>query len=170
MRGKIIRFSKRRSLQGFTLVETLVTVVILVMVSSFLAIGIPISIKAYKSITQNSVSNTLVTTLQFAITDELRYAENIQQKNGIYYWHSEKHKTNVCAKIDETGKLIFEAAQNGAPVIFKPLDDAAYADTLSARISLTYDSSTKIFHAMLTIFDTADGTEYSFITFAVRNI
>ena len=64
----------QRKSSGFTLVETLVSLVILVMLISVVSVGVDTAMRAYQSITFASESDLLSSTIQSALSDILRFA------------------------------------------------------------------------------------------------
>lgn len=65
---------KLRGSSGFTLVETLCAVAILVLFCLMLGTGMQAAMKTYREITARSETQLLLNTLVNAISDELRYA------------------------------------------------------------------------------------------------
>lgn len=66
---------KLRKNKGFTLVETLAAMLIVVMISAVMVAGINSAITVYKKSTFLSESETLVSTLNTRLSDILRYAQ-----------------------------------------------------------------------------------------------
>lgn len=65
---------KRRNSGGFTMVETLVSLAILVMLISIVSLAVSTAMKAYESVTFTSESDLLSSTVHTALADILRYA------------------------------------------------------------------------------------------------
>ena len=62
---------------GFTLVETLITILILLMVSSIVAAGIPVARNAYNKVVLAANAEVLLSTTASALRNELATAKNI---------------------------------------------------------------------------------------------
>lgn len=68
---------KLRSSGGFTLTEMLAAIVILLLTVTALGAGISASVRVYQQSVTLSEAGTLLSTLTEAVSDELRFAENI---------------------------------------------------------------------------------------------
>ena len=75
---KIIRRKRNRS--GFTLVETLFAVMIMMLVSATLAAGLPVAVKALRDAVDASHAQVLLSTTMTALRDELSMAKNIDRE------------------------------------------------------------------------------------------
>src|SRR5665647_80358 len=70
--------NKFKSKEGFSLIELLAATVVMILISSALSVGIPITLNAYKQATATAEATVLLSTLSLSLTDELRYATDIQ--------------------------------------------------------------------------------------------
>lgn len=74
--GKLLK-KKLKSRRGFTLVEMLAAVIILVLLVLILNSGLNLSVKSYRTMTAESETELLMSSLSDVIYDELRYARDI---------------------------------------------------------------------------------------------
>ena len=75
MAKKLKRFLKDRS--GFTLSETLVAVVILILVTSVVALGIPVAVNVYDRVVTSANAQVLLSTTMTCLRDELGTATDV---------------------------------------------------------------------------------------------
>lgn len=68
--------------RGLTLVESLCTVVILILLGLILNTGLNLAVKSYHDITADSETQLLLSTALSALSDELRYARSVQVDGG----------------------------------------------------------------------------------------
>lgn len=105
--------------QGFTLSETLVAVVILVMIS---AAALPAALNAYKNAVDAANAQVLLSTTVNALRDELSTAWNVTTKNvtlpdgakdgtGIKYQSADTGNNSLLYVKDDTIKLVEYGAQ-----------------------------------------------------------
>ena len=71
-----------RSSRGFTLAETLMAILILLMVTAIVAAGIPVASNALKKAVEASHAQVLLSTTMTALRDELTTAKNIPDLGG----------------------------------------------------------------------------------------
>lgn len=69
---------KLRSKDGFTLTEMLVTIVILALVGTAVAVGVSAAMRTYQDVTLKAEASMLCGTLSIEIADELRFAQNCE--------------------------------------------------------------------------------------------
>ena len=67
---------------GFTLAETLIAILILLMVSSVVAAGIPAASNAYYKVVDGANAQVLLSTAATALRDELATARDLEVGNG----------------------------------------------------------------------------------------
>ena len=72
----------RRGRAGFTLAETLITVLIVVMVAGVLAAGVPAAVNAYNNVVDSANAETLIGTTVTLLRSELGMASDISVENG----------------------------------------------------------------------------------------
>jgi prepilin-type N-terminal cleavage/methylation domain-containing protein len=73
---------------GFTLVELLAAVVILMLLGLILNSGLQMAVHSYQTMTAQSETELLLSTLADAVTDELRYADDVTEQNGVITYTS----------------------------------------------------------------------------------
>ena len=69
--------SKLRAVRGFTLVETMMALLILVMLTGIVAMGIPVAFKTYMNAVNGSNSNMILSTTTSELRDELGMAQEV---------------------------------------------------------------------------------------------
>ena len=86
--SKTAAIKKRiRDIKAFTLSETLVTIIIVMLVSSIVAVGIPAASNAYKNVVRASNAEILLSNTMISLRNELGMARDItvSQKKVTYY-------------------------------------------------------------------------------------
>ena len=91
MNSLIRRFLNK---SGFTLAETLMAILILLLVSSVIAAGIPAAVSAYTKAVDAASAQTLLSTTVNALRNELSAAWSVEPKNNTLYYY----KTSTGAK------------------------------------------------------------------------
>ena len=80
----IYRIKKRvQSSQGFSLAEVLIAVLLVLMMTSIVAAGIPAASNAYKKVVDSANAQTLLSTTMTSIRSELSTAKIIQVTNPV---------------------------------------------------------------------------------------
>lgn len=74
--------NKLRGRKGFTLVELLATIIVMLLVTEIISMTIQLSTKYYTQSVRNSESQTICGALSAAVQEELQYATKIQPKPG----------------------------------------------------------------------------------------
>ena len=104
---KLLRKLKSRS--GFTLGEALVTVLILLLVSTIVATGIPVAKNAYEKVVLASNSEVLLSTTVSALRNELGCAQDIKvntEENTITYYNETLKSISEISRTDSDGIMI----------------------------------------------------------------
>lgn len=104
---------KWKDSRGFTLVETLCAVAILVMLGLLINTGLHLAMGSYRDLTAQSELELLAASLTNALSDELRYAQRVETGAGdrLARYHSERYNmentdaTTVLAPKKEDGQL-----------------------------------------------------------------
>lgn len=86
---------KLRSAVGASLAETLVTILLLSIILSAVVAGIPAVMSAYREVRLKADAQTLLATAVTAVTDELRYAEDVQYSTDDYTFYSSKRSATI---------------------------------------------------------------------------
>lgn len=84
---------KWKDSRGFTLVETLCAVAILVMLGLLINTGLHLAMRSYRDLTAQSELELLAASLSDALADELRYAQRMKtgEGNTLAHYHSERY-------------------------------------------------------------------------------
>lgn len=104
---------KWKDSRGFTLVETLCAVAILVMLGLLINTGLHLAMRSYRDITAQEELELLAASLSDALADELRYAQRMKtgEGNTLAHYHSERYNmentdaTTVLEPKKEDGQL-----------------------------------------------------------------
>ena len=105
---KISRAIKRKLniKKGFTIAEMLVAIIILLMVSSIVAAGIPVAREAYEKIVLTSNAEVLMSTAITALRNELGTAKDIEADGSqIVYYNSARGSTSKIFTEDSDIKI-----------------------------------------------------------------
>lgn len=130
---------KLRCKRGLTLVELLITLVLLSLMSLAIGAGTTAAMNIYIESVRHSEAAVLSSTLMQALTDELRFAQNIQPDST---YNSAAYGDGV--KIEaKDGKLIVVSSMtdsSGATTsVNNPLiGSGAYTNGLSAQVTIAY--------------------------------
>ena len=126
--------------KGFTLVELLCTIVILLLVSAAVNVGIHLAVQNYASSITNSEAHVLCGTVGDLVCDELRFGSNLTwEKEGLIFT-----SRNIASRkfVVENGQVFLsysDAALSG-DLTLKPeklLPSKAYPNGLSVDLTLT---------------------------------
>lgn len=101
---------KLRKEQGFTLVEMLCAVAILILLGLMLNTGLQMAIRSYQDITAGSEAALLLSTLSDALADDLRYARDVMtdEDGKLLYYNSDSYNSGsnkASLTIDENGHV-----------------------------------------------------------------
>lgn len=119
---------KTNSQKGFTLLELLVTIVVMLMVTAIIILCVQLSTKYYKQSVKQSESNTICGELSAAIQEELQYATKIQPVDAsavdaegyytgfTYYSRARQHGSNSAIVCDD-GKIYVQKGGNNYGIV-----------------------------------------------------
>ena len=97
---------KLNSKKGFTIAEMLVAIIILLMVSSIVATGIPVAREAYERVVLTSNAEVLMSTAITALRNELGTAKDIEADGSqIVYYNSARGSTSKIFTADSDIKI-----------------------------------------------------------------
>ena len=101
---------KLKSRAGFTLAETLVTVLILLMVSSVVAAGIPAAKNAYEKIVRSANAEVLLSTSVSSLRENLVTAKDVTAEDGALMFYSGDGQINkkIYPDPDNKGVLMLQ--------------------------------------------------------------
>lgn len=100
--------SIKRLKEGFTLAETLIAILILLMVSGLMAQGIPMAFNAYKKVSLAANANVLLSTTITELRDRLAYSKEIEVTNKDVYFTSNNGREYKLSYSSEKGGLYVE--------------------------------------------------------------
>lgn len=149
---------------GYTLVEMLSAIVVLLLFTALLVTGINLAVDTYTDSVATSEAQTLCSTLQTVVSDELRYATqiNIDEQGNITGVFSSTYGQGASFTTTEEGRVLLCDK--------KILSEKAYPHGLKARVNIEkYDQTTKVFTVNISIYIT-DGKNLSEMTFDVKNL
>lgn len=112
-----------RSSRGFTLAETLMAILILLMVTAIVAAGIPVASNALKKAVEASHAQVLLSTTMTALRDELTTAKNIRKSTEtVSIGDTEEQVLAISYTDDEGIESMIYSASNGIHLkkIIKP--------------------------------------------------
>ena len=124
---------KRRN-KGFTLVEMLCTIVIMLLVSATVTVGTRLAVENYTSSITASESQTLCTTVLDAVSDVLRYSTHVTDWSEELHFQSDRYD-GIRYFTVEDGKVIL-AAEGTQVAPQKLLPTKAYPNGLQVRLEL----------------------------------
>ena len=137
--------------KGFTLAETLVAILILLMVTAIVAAGIPVAANAYEKIVLAGNAQTLLSTTMTRLRDELGTATNItvassNDGSAINYTGDTGRNSRIYFNSNDTDGIHLteyaDAAQGVEPYDHLLVTEQAATESLYATYgSVTYDSS-----------------------------
>lgn len=145
-----------RSRAGFTLVEMLAALVVLMLLTGIVVTGVSVGMATYQKTTFASESEALSSTIDSALSGPLRYAQ--RTADGASYtitYRSAPIKSLEPASLVtvQNGKLYW-----GTGTDYPLLNDSAYADCKVASASVTPNESSGVFTVTYTIVSKTDSS------------
>lgn len=171
--------SRLRSESGFSLVEMLVTTLILVLATACMTVGVSFATRQYRESRVQSEGRTLLSTLRSAVEGELVGATTVtldDDDNVVSFFNSVYGDSSLtCVRVDggrvvpvEDGGLgeLYVGDENGDGRLL--VGSATYSSYgLGARVTeLSYDAGDNVFHVGLDVGDGVDVIDSS--SFDVR--
>lgn len=147
--------------RGLTLVESLCTVVILILLGLMLNTGLNLAVKTYHDVTADSETQLLLSTAVAALSDELRYARSVQvDGDRLKSYNSTSYGDNVTITYD-TGQIFVGG--------MRLLPAGAYRNGLYevTQLDITYTDASSLFTIFLKVAE-AGGTISAETTVTVR--
>ena len=151
--------------RGLTLVESLCTVVILILLGLMLNTGLNLAVKTYHDATAGSETQLLLSTAVAALSDELRYARSVQvDGDRLKSYNSTSYGDNVTITYDtgyDTGQIFVGG--------MRLLPAGAYRNGLYevTQLDITYTDASSLFTIFLKVAE-AGGTISAETTVTVR--
>ncbi len=129
---------KERARGGFTLVEVLCAIVVLLLVSGLMVVGIRTAVKAYNTEVMHSEAQVLCSTIRTKVNDELRYAGTVETKGSTISFFSQNYGKSVFYSSNEEGQIML--GEN------KILPSKSYPYSMRAEVEIkSYDTESRIF-------------------------
>lgn len=150
---------KKRDAKGFTLAETLMAVLILLMVSGIVAAGIPVAKNAYQKVILSANAQTMLSTAVNALRDEIGTAWDVRVDDVVGKTAAGTFITYNSANTGARSKLFKDDANDGIIMLNENAALAALgvADQAAAR-PLVQDSATMGRQFLLVSYDSVSMT------------
>ena len=150
-----ISMKKRRNKKGYTLIELLCTLAVILLVGTVAVNCLQLGVEAYGKLMRESEAQLLCSTLTTSVSEELRYARSA---SGSTFVDSHGHDSSYTR--DANGHVLL----NDDPV----LSERSYPLGLEANVALDYDSTAKLITAVITV--SFQGEELTTNEFAVTPV
>lgn len=168
---------KWKSRRGYSLMETMTAVLILLLVTGGLATGMRLASRQYQRSLLSSQCRVLSSTLKSVLEDELANTDRVELRSGRVYFSSKSYAPagELCAlaPVDDQGHEATYgelALGTGSGTGFsgkKLVSSACYTGGMKVGGEITYNSLDGIFTVTLTVVD-GDGNELLADTLDVR--
>ena len=144
--------SNLRTQSGFTLVEMLCAIIVLLLISGLMAVGVQLATNTYAKEVSYSEAQVLCATLRTNVSDELRYSGTTTVSDtGEISFFSQNYGEGVSFSTNEDGHVLL--GEN------KLLSDKAYPYATKAYVNVTsYDATTRIFKVSVEVTDAQGST------------
>lgn len=148
---------KLNNRKAFTLAELLAVVLILALIMTTLSGGLTVVKTAYDKITLKAESATLMSTIITKVTDELRFASEIETSGDDVTFESGIKGYRVRIKTLESGgkkNIVMETVQgsSGGSTISQPMvSEKTLTNDVEPEISINYNESEKYFNVTVTV-------------------
>lgn len=153
MRLKLKR--KLRSIKGFSLTELLAAVLILSMVSSVVAGGIPVARDAYEKVTLSANAQVMLSTAITALRNELSTASDIQSVDGTkieYYSAAIKNQSAIGIESGGIMLTLYSRSSEETQIKKKLVSDSVGAEKPGKeRLFVTYNSISPPVNGVITV-------------------
>ena len=139
------RFAKIRNNGGFSLVELLVAIIILGLVGTVVAGGVPAAVGAYKKVVEKANAQLLLTTTTNALRNELDTASNISEGDegtSLSFINSRNYNLKIKSAADGI-KVEYVEEGSSDPVSYLLVSEAAASGNLRVVFAdVDYDAAT----------------------------
>ncbi len=160
---------EERKQGGFTLVEMLCTIVVLLLISALMATGVRVAVQAYRKNIVAAESQVLCTSLRTKISDELHYAGLVGISNDTVTYSSRNYGTNAKIYADSEEGRIFVKSDEGTYSLL-PKSSYPYGMTATVAIAATDEDNDERYCFKVTI-EVFDGEhELASSTFDVKQL
>lgn len=154
--------------KGFTLVEMLCTIVLILLISALVVTGVQLGVKSYHRSISDSEAQVLCSTLTTAVSDELRYAgtvhlaENAQAPYDLtkFTFFSQRYGDYAAFSVNSDGQILLSGN--------KLIPSKAYAYGARATLAIEYDPDQYCFTVTLGIYDRDGSRKLTENTFEVK--
>lgn len=154
---------KCSSSRGMTLMEILCAIAVLGLLTGAIAFALPSTVRTYQSITTGSEASVLLSTLNTALSEELRYASDIHvtEAGALEQYSSERFgnavKITFVTNAQEQVYIGVEQKQDDQSV-FPLISQRAYTSGLSLYAEndasrIVYLPEKKLFYVALTVYN-----------------
>ena len=134
--------NKLRSQRGFTLAEVLVAILILLMVTSIVAAGIPAARNAYEKVVLSSNAEVLLSTTITSLRNELGTAKDIKTETGstrITYYNTTRGSTSQLYVNEDTGKIMLQRYYSDEGLSQGSTAEQLLEKSGSEKLTVSYD-------------------------------
>ncbi len=153
---------KIKSKKGFTLVEMLCTVIVLLLITLLMAVGVQLAVRSLRTLVMDSESQVLCSTIRASVSDELRYSGTTTVNGGNISFFSQNYGEGVEYSTNEDGQILLGGN--------KILSSKSYTYDMKASVTLkSYDSTSKIFSVSVKVTD-SDGNLLASSDFQVQRL
>ena len=152
----------KRNCRGFTLVEMLCAIVVLILISGIMATGVGLGVKTLRKSLVNSESQVLCATLRTAVSDELRYAGTTTVSTTGVTFFSQNYGEYAAYGVNDDGQVTLKGE--------KIIPSKSYPHGIKGEVDIiSYDDQTGIFSVEVTVTDD-DGSLLSETDFQVERL
>ncbi|MCI6853725.1 MAG: prepilin-type N-terminal cleavage/methylation domain-containing protein [Firmicutes bacterium] len=153
--GKLMK--KLNNSKAFTLSELLAVVLILSLIMTTLAGGLTVVRTAYEKITLKAESATLMSTVITKVTDELRFASDVEVNgDGVVTFESgiRGYRISIENITDSEGKtqnIGIKTNQGDSPIVQPLVSEKILSEGVVPEISLSYNTDKGLFDVTVTV-------------------
>lgn len=153
--GKLMK--KLNNSKAFTLSELLAVVLILSLIMTTLAGGLTVVRTAYEKITLKAESATLMSTVITKVTDELRFASDVEVNgDGVATFESgiRGYRISIENITDSEGKtqnIGIKTNQGDSPIVQSLVSEKILSEGVVPEISLSYNTDKGLFDVTVTV-------------------
>lgn len=149
----------KKGQDGFTLVEMLCTIVIMLLVSAAVTVGVRLAVQSYASSITHSESQSLCSAVMDAVSDEVRYAAIQQwpegQEGSRLIFRSSRYTGDRYLDVDGDGRVVVVPVDLTDPdqTTQELLPSKTYSNGMRAELTLTPDRSRNLVRVEVHITD-----------------
>ena len=154
----------RRRTRGFTLVETLVALLIVALLTAALMTGVAVAAGVYSDARFASESGMLANTVNTALGDILHFSTCQRDGENVSFTNRSYGITAGHFLLRDGQLLLSPTETEEEDALLSLISSGAYTDLQITQFSLSYDETTALFAGSYTISGTArQNTEISFV-------